>query len=104
MYTAHIFVCIGLGYMNQAEDPNFLPQTFLKATSLLGIFGASSEIFSQLWGYPSQTEINNRLACPKHLLWALVFLNMYTSKLVLVAKINNNSKMDAYFWQQNIIP
>ena len=90
MYTAHIFVCIGLGYMNRAEEPNLLPQarSLDELRRFRAFFGASPEVCSQLWDHLSPSETINRLARPKHLLWALVFLKVYASESVLCTLVS----------------
>ena len=90
VYAAHVFEGIGLGYMNRAEEPNLLPQarSLDELRRFRAFFGASPEVCSQLWDHLSPSETINRLARPKHLLWALIFLKVYASESVLCTLVS----------------
>ena len=78
VYQAHVFEGIGMGYMSRANEPNLLPEarSLDEQRRFWAFFGASPEVCSLLWDHLSPEETIHRLARPKHLLWALVFLKV----------------------------
>ena len=91
VYIAHVFESIGLGYMNRAVEPNLLPQVHSldEQHCFWALFRSSPEVCNQLWDFLSPTKTINKLAHPKHLLWALVFLKVYASESNVVPYRSN---------------
>ena len=90
VYAAHVFEGIGMGFMNRARQPNVLPQarSLDEQRRYRAFFGASPVVCSQVWERLSPNDTIDRLARPKHLLWALLFIKVYASEPVLCTLVD----------------